>query len=85
MKRAQFYICRKVNLASLLVDIRRGLITPELQLKHATILQVTNMDYYLQEEFICLRKDMHVNTFLVACRLLIFNQTPLMKVYCLRK
>jgi hypothetical protein len=80
-----FMICRKVNMASLLVDIRCGLITPELQLRHATILQVTSMDRYLQEEFICLRKDMHFSIFLFVCRLIIFNQTPLIKVHCLRK
>jgi hypothetical protein len=68
MKRAQFcMIRRKVNLASLLVDIRRGLITPELQLRRTTILQATNMDHYLQEEFMCSRKDMHVSTWYISC------------------
>jgi len=38
------------------------------------------MDHYLQEEFMCSRKDMHVIIFLVVCRLINFNQTPLIKV-----
>jgi hypothetical protein len=38
--RSFFMICRKVNLASLLVDIRRGLITAELQLRHATYFRL---------------------------------------------